>query len=99
MLPGPVEATANFVQAALVAKAEFNVNMFQRPPRSDVLNNSVLTHWFAEWVFDWRPVPDAYDPEIRPLRRDAFIFSQADAYYARSNLDRRCRAPKAESMD
>jgi uncharacterized protein YbjT (DUF2867 family) len=57
MRPGLVEATANYAQAAVEAKAECIVNLSQRTSRPDALSNSALNHWLAEQIFDWAPVP------------------------------------------
>ncbi|KAH8820769.1 hypothetical protein F5884DRAFT_745114 [Xylogone sp. PMI_703] len=54
--PGLVEASANFAQAAIEAKAEFIVNMSQKSSRPDAPSNSALHHWLAEQVFDWAPI-------------------------------------------
>jgi NAD(P)H dehydrogenase (quinone) len=60
MRPGLVEATANYAQAALEAKAEFVVNMSQRSSRSDAPSNSALRHWLGERIFDRAGTPVAH---------------------------------------
>jgi uncharacterized protein YbjT (DUF2867 family) len=55
--PGLVQATAQYAQAALEAKAEFIVNMSQMTARPDALSDSALQHWLAERVFDWAGTP------------------------------------------
>ena len=55
--PGLVEATANFAMAALEAKAEFIVNMSQRPALPDAPSNAALNHWLSERIFDWAGIP------------------------------------------
>jgi uncharacterized protein YbjT (DUF2867 family) len=61
--PGLVQATAQYAQAALEAKAEFIVNMSQVTARPDALSDAALQHWLAERVFDWAGTPVAH---LRP---------------------------------
>ncbi len=61
--PGITQATAQFAQAALEAKAEFIVNMSQKSSRPDSNSNSALQHWLSEQVFSWSGVPVAH---LRP---------------------------------
>lgn len=71
MRPGLVEATANYAQAALEAKAEFIVNMSQRTSRPDAPSNSALQHWLAERVFDWSGTPVCH---LHPTAFNEWLF-------------------------
>jgi uncharacterized protein YbjT (DUF2867 family) len=61
--PGITQATAQFAQAALEAKAEFIVNMSQKSSRQDAKSDAALQHWLSERVFDWAGTPVAH---LRP---------------------------------
>ena len=50
IVPGIVQATAFFAQAAREARVDTIVNMSQRP---DAKSHASLNHWIAERVFDW----------------------------------------------
>ncbi len=63
MRPGLTQASAQFAQAALEAKAEFVVNMSQRTSREDAESDSALQHWLSERVFDRSGTPVAH---LRP---------------------------------
>lgn len=57
MRPGLMQATANFAQAALDAKAEVIVNMSQRTARHDALSDSAMLHWMSERLLDRSSTP------------------------------------------
>lgn len=63
LLPGIVQGTAYFAQAAIENKLSAIVNMSQIPARSDAKSNAAQNHWVAERVFDWSGVPVTH---IRP---------------------------------
>jgi len=71
MRPGLIEATVNYAQAALEAKAEFIVNMSQKTARRDAPSNSALQHWLAERVFDRAGVPVAH---LQPTAFNEWLF-------------------------
>ncbi|PWN86747.1 putative nucleoside-diphosphate sugar epimerase [Acaromyces ingoldii] len=62
-LPGLVEATAFFAQAAIEAGVTSIVNMSQKPARADAKSHASRDHWISEQVFDWSGVPTTH---IRP---------------------------------
>ena len=53
VVPGIVQATAFFAQAAREAHVETIVNMSQRPARPNAVSHASLNHWVAERVLDW----------------------------------------------
>lgn len=63
MRPGLIDATANFAQAALDAKADFIVNMSQRNAREDARSDAAQLHWLAERLLDRTGIPVAH---LRP---------------------------------
>jgi len=62
-VPGIVESTAYFAQAALDQGVEAIVNMSQISARRDALSHASQNHWIAERVFDRCGVPVTH---IRP---------------------------------
>lgn len=63
IIPGLVEATANFAEAAKEAGLDGIVNMSQISARRDAVSNAARNHWIAEQVFDWSPTPTTH---LRP---------------------------------
>ncbi|MFE3271252.1 NmrA family NAD(P)-binding protein [Streptomyces sp. NPDC059215] len=63
IIPGLVEASANFAQAAKEARLDGIVNMSQISARRDAVSNAARNHWVAEQVFDQFPVPATH---LRP---------------------------------
>ncbi|BEU25709.1 NmrA family NAD(P)-binding protein [Paraburkholderia sp. 22B1P] len=57
ILPGLIEATAFFAQAAKEEGLRAIVNMSQLPARSDAKSHASRNHWIAERVLDWSGVP------------------------------------------
>jgi NAD(P)H dehydrogenase (quinone) len=57
LVPGLIDATAYFAQAALEAGLKGIVNMSQISARRDSKRNQARDHWMAERVFDWSGVP------------------------------------------
>ena len=53
LLPGIIQATAYFAQAAKEAGVEAVVNMSQISAREDARSYAARDHWVAERVFDW----------------------------------------------
>jgi uncharacterized protein YbjT (DUF2867 family) len=53
ILPGIIQATAYFAQAAKEAGIEGVVNMSQVCARADARSHAMGDHWLAERVFDW----------------------------------------------
>ncbi len=56
-VPGIIESTAYFAQAALEAGVEAIVNMSQAPARRVSKSHGSQNHWVAERVFDWSGIP------------------------------------------
>lgn len=75
ILPGIVQATAHFAQAALEAKIEHIVNISQRTSREDAKSESALQHWLAERVFDWSGVPVTH---LRPTAFNEWLLYTRD---------------------
>jgi uncharacterized protein YbjT (DUF2867 family) len=57
ILPGILQATAYFAQAAKEAKLKSVVNMSQISARREAKSHAAQDHWIAERVFDWSGVP------------------------------------------
>jgi NAD(P)H dehydrogenase (quinone) len=57
ILPGLIEATAYFAQAAKEAGVSAIVNMSQISARREAKSHGARNHWIAERVFDWSAVP------------------------------------------
>jgi uncharacterized protein YbjT (DUF2867 family) len=57
ILPGLLEATTIFAQAAAEAGVSAMVNMSQISARRDAASNAARQHWLAERILDWSPVP------------------------------------------
>ncbi|MGW4490180.1 NmrA family NAD(P)-binding protein [Amycolatopsis sp. NPDC004368] len=52
LLPGPLEATVTFAQAATEAGVRSVVNMSQLPARREAASNAARQHWLAERLLD-----------------------------------------------
>jgi NAD(P)H dehydrogenase (quinone) len=57
ILPGLIEATAYFAQAAKEAGVSAIVNMSQISARREAKSHGARNHWIAERVLDWAGVP------------------------------------------
>ena len=57
ILPGLLEATAVFAQAASASGIGAAVNMSQISARPGAASNAARQHWLAERILDWSPVP------------------------------------------
>jgi NAD(P)H dehydrogenase (quinone) len=57
ILPGLIEATAYFAQAAKEAGVSAIVNMSQISARHEAKSHGARNHWIAERVLDWSGVP------------------------------------------
>jgi NAD(P)H dehydrogenase (quinone) len=57
LVPGLIDATAYFAQAAREAGLKGVVNMSQISARRDSKSHQARDHWIAERVFDWSGVP------------------------------------------
>jgi NAD(P)H dehydrogenase (quinone) len=53
IVPGIVDATAYFAQAAKEATVSTVVNMSQVSARREAKSHAAFNHWMAERVFDW----------------------------------------------
>jgi len=56
IVPGVIQATAYFAQAAKEAGVDGIVNMSQISARRDAKSHAAQDHWIAEQVFDWSGV-------------------------------------------
>jgi len=75
-VPGLLEATAYFAQAALEQEVQIVVNMSQISARREAKSHGALQHWIAERLFDRSGVPVAH---LRPT-----FFAEWIAYQAES---------------
>ena len=57
IMPGILQASAYFAQAASEAKLKAVVNMSQISARREAKSHAAQDHWIAERVFDWSQVP------------------------------------------
>jgi NAD(P)H dehydrogenase (quinone) len=57
IVPGLLDATAYFAQAAHEAGVGAIVNLSQRTAKRDSKSHAAQNHWIAERVFDWSGVP------------------------------------------
>ncbi len=57
IVPGLVEATAYFAEAALGASVGAIVNMSQISARAEAVSDAARQHWISERIFDWSGVP------------------------------------------
>src|SRR5262249_3331920 len=63
VLPGILQATAYFAQAAKESGIDGVVNMSQITAREDAKSHAMCDHWLAERVFDWSGLTVAH---LRP---------------------------------
>jgi NAD(P)H dehydrogenase (quinone) len=63
IMPGLLEATAIFAQAAAESGVGAIVNMSQISARREAVSNAARQHWLAERILDWSPVPATH---LRP---------------------------------
>lgn len=57
ILPGILQATAYFAQAAKEAGVKAVVNMSQISARREAKSHAAQNHWIAEQIFNWSGVP------------------------------------------
>ena len=74
IVPGILEATAYFAQAAKEAGLEAIVNMSQVPARRIAKSHAARNHWISEQVFDWSGIPVTH---LRPT-----LFAEWILYFA-----------------
>jgi NAD(P)H dehydrogenase (quinone) len=63
IIPGIIDATAYFAQAAREAGVGAIVNMSQISARRDSKSHAAQDHWVAERIFDWSGIPTTH---LRP---------------------------------
>jgi NAD(P)H dehydrogenase (quinone) len=63
IMPGILQATTYFAQAAKEAKLKIVVNMSQISARREAKSHVAQDHWLAEQIFNWSGVPTTH---IRP---------------------------------
>jgi NAD(P)H dehydrogenase (quinone) len=63
IIPGIIDATAYFAQAAKEAGVSAIVNMSQISARRDSKSHAAQDHWVAERIFDWSGIPTTH---LRP---------------------------------
>jgi|ERR1700733_1317870 len=63
IIPGIIDATAYFAQAAKEAGIGAIVNMSQISARRDSKSHAAQDHWVAERIFDWSDIPTTH---LRP---------------------------------
>jgi NAD(P)H dehydrogenase (quinone) len=63
IMPGLLQATAYFAQAAREAELTAIVNMSQISARREARSHAAQDHWIAERIFDWSGVPTTH---LRP---------------------------------
>ena len=63
IMPGILQASAYFAQAAKEAGIEIVVNMSQISARREAKSHAAQDHWISEQVFNWSDVPTAH---LRP---------------------------------
>src|SRR5271163_1880612 len=63
IIPGIIDATAYFAQAAKEAGVGAIVNMSQISARRDSKSHAAQDHWIAERIFDWSGIPTTH---LRP---------------------------------
>ena len=63
IMPGLLQATAYFAQAAKEAKLSAIVNMSQISARREARSHAAQDHWIAERIFDWSGIPSTH---LRP---------------------------------
>ena len=89
IVPGIVDATAYFAQAAKEATVSTVVNMSQVSARREAKSHAAFNHWMAERVFDWSGLAVTH---LRPT-----FFAEWFLYYAQSIKDGLVQMPFGES--
>ncbi len=89
IVPGIVDTTAYFAQAAKEATVSTVVNMSQVPARREAKSHASFNHWMAERVFDWSGLAVTH---LRPT-----FFAEWFLYYAQSIKDGLVQMPFGES--
>ena len=79
IVPGIVDATAYFAQAAKEAAVSTVVNMSQVSARREAKSHAAFNHWMAERVFDWSGLAVTH---LRPT-----FFAEWFLYYVQSIKD------------
>jgi uncharacterized protein YbjT (DUF2867 family) len=74
ILPGILQATAYFAQAAKEANLKTVVNMSQISARREAKSHAAQDHWMAEQVFNWSGIPVTH---LRPT-----LFAEWALYWA-----------------
>ena len=73
-IPGILQATSYFAQAAIEENVQMVVNISQRTARRETKSHAAQNHWIAERVFDWSGIPVAH---LRPT-----LFAEWALYFA-----------------
>lgn len=89
IVPGIVDATAYFAQAAKEATVSTVVNMSQVSARREAKSHAAFNHWMAERLFDWSGLAVTH---LRPT-----FFAEWFLYYAQSIKDGLVQMPFGES--
>ena len=75
ILPGILQATSYFAQAAKEANLKIVVNMSQISARREAKSHAAQDHWIAEQVFNWSGIPVTH---LRPT-----LFAEWALYWAK----------------
>ena len=89
IVPGIVDATAYFAQAAKEATVSTVVNMSQVSARREAKSHAAFNHWMAERVFDWSGLAVTH---LHPT-----FFAEWFLYYAQSIKNGLVQMPFGES--
>jgi uncharacterized protein YbjT (DUF2867 family) len=89
IVPGLLDATAYFAQAAKEAAVSTVVNMSQVSARREAKSHAAFNHWTAERVFDWSGLAITH---LQPT-----FFAEWFLYYAQSIKDGLVQMPFGES--
>jgi NAD(P)H dehydrogenase (quinone) len=89
IVPGIVDATAYFAQAAKEATVSTVVNTSQVSARREAKSHAAFNHWMAEQVFDWSGLIVTH---LRPT-----FFAEWFLYYAQNIKDGLVQMPFGES--
>jgi NAD(P)H dehydrogenase (quinone) len=90
IVPGIVDATAHFAQAAKEATVSTVVNTSQVTARREAKSHAAFNHWMAERVFDWSGLAVTH---LRPT-----FFAEWFLYYAQSIKDGLVQMPYGEMV-
>ena len=91
IMPGILQATAYFAQAAKEAAIEIVVNMSQISARREAKSHAAQDHWISEQIFNWSGVPVTH---LRPT-----LFAEWALYWTDRLRQALCGCPSAlESM-